>query len=106
MKHWRHVLFTEESRFYLDFTDRHARVWRRRDERFQATNIAEHDLYGGGSVLVWGGISLDGLTDLVELNRGTLTDQQYIDGILDNQVRLYDWEVGDQLILMEIMLAP
>jgi hypothetical protein len=68
MQHWRHVLFTDESEFCLDFTDRRARVWRR-GERFQAVNIAEHDRYGGVSVMVWGGISLDGPTDLVVLNR-------------------------------------
>jgi hypothetical protein len=29
MQHWRHVLFTDEKRFCLDFTDRRARVWKR-----------------------------------------------------------------------------
>ena len=59
--------------FCLDFTDRRARVWRRPRKRFQAGNIAEHDRYEGGSVMVWAGISWDGRTDLVVLNRGTLT---------------------------------
>ena len=103
---WRHVLFTDESRYCLDYTDRRARVWRRPGERFHAANIAEHDRYGGGSIMVWGGISWDGRTDLVVLNQGTLTAQRYRDEILDTQVRLYAGAVGDQFILMDDNARP
>ena len=51
------VLLTDESRYCLDFTDRRARVWRRPAERLHADNFAEHDRYGGGTVMVRGGIS-------------------------------------------------
>ena len=47
------ALFTDESSYCLDFTDRRARVWRRRGERFQDANISERDRYGGGSIMVW-----------------------------------------------------
>ena len=51
---WSHVMFSDESRFMLDFCDGRQRVWRRRGERyFDATNLP-HDRYGGGSVTVWG----------------------------------------------------
>ena len=40
---WDPVLFTDESRYCLDLTDRRARVWIRRGERFQVANISEHD---------------------------------------------------------------
>ena len=52
---WTPILFTDESRFCVDFTDRRARVWRMRYERFAEVCIAEHDRYGRGSVMVWGG---------------------------------------------------
>jgi hypothetical protein len=51
--------------------------------------------------MVWKGIRFDERTDLVVLNRGTLTGQRYIDNILDNQVRLYAGASGYQSILME-----
>lgn len=41
------VLFTDESRFILYFTDRRARVWRRPNESFNRENVAKHDRYGG-----------------------------------------------------------
>jgi hypothetical protein len=89
------VLFTDKSRFCIDFTYRSARVWKRRGGRFQTVNIAEHDRYGGGSVLVLGGINWDGRIDLVVLNRGTLTGQRYIGDIFDNQVKGYTGAVGN-----------
>ena len=49
---------------------------------------------------------MDGRTDLVVLNRGTLTGQRYIDDILDNQIRLYAAAVGDQFILMDDNARP
>ena len=86
-QNWRPVLFTDESRFCLDIRDRRASVWRRAGEGLQDGNIAEHDRHGGRSVMVWGGISWDGRTDLVVLNRGTLTGQRYIDEMLETQVK-------------------
>lgn len=45
---WASVLFTDESRFCVDFTDRRARVWIRAGQRYQDANVAEHDRYGVG----------------------------------------------------------
>ncbi|KAI4904452.1 hypothetical protein NFI96_001671 [Prochilodus magdalenae] len=63
-------LLQDESRFTLSTCDR---VWRRRGERSAACNIVQHDLFGSGSVMVWGGISLEGRTALHVLARGSLT---------------------------------
>ncbi|KAI3354262.1 hypothetical protein L3Q82_018793, partial [Scortum barcoo] len=43
IRHWRPVLFTDESRFTLSTCDRRDRVWRRRGERSAACNILQHD---------------------------------------------------------------
>ena len=75
------VLFTDESRFLLDMLDRRRRVWRRRGERYANCAIVEHDRYGGGSLMVWGGISVRSRTELLVLN-GTLTGQHYINEVL------------------------
>ena len=44
--------------------DRRERVWRRRGEHYAACNIIQHDRFGCGSVMVWGGRSLEGRTNL------------------------------------------
>ena len=112
MDHVRESWRLEACPFYrrisicLDFTDRHARMWRRPGERLHADNIAEHDRYGGGSVMVWGGISWDGRTDLCVLHCGTLTTQRYRDDILDVHVRSYAGAIGDPFILMNDNARP
>ena len=78
---WATVLFTDESRFLLDMLDRRRRLWRRIGERYANCAIVEHDRYGGGSLMVWGGISVRFRTELLVLN-GTLTGQRYINEVL------------------------
>ena len=70
---WAPALFTDESRFCVDFTDRRARVWRLQNERFAPVCVAEHDRFGGGSVMVWAGISAQGKMDLNVIDNGTFT---------------------------------
>ena len=99
---WAPVLFTDESRFCVDFTDRRARVWRMPNERFAPVCVEKHDRFGGGSVMVWAGISAQGKTDLHVIDNGTLTALRYVNEILDVYVRPYAGAVGENFILMDI----
>lgn len=55
---WQKVLFTDESRFCLTRGDGRIRVYRRRNERYTEACTLERDRFGGGgSVMVWGGVS-------------------------------------------------
>ncbi|KAI3369654.1 hypothetical protein L3Q82_025366 [Scortum barcoo] len=105
-RHWRPVLFTDESRFTLSTCDRRDRVWRRRGERSAACNILQHDRFGSGSVMVWGGISLGGRTALHVLARGSLTAIRYRDEILRPLVRPYAGAVGPGFLLMQDNARP
>uniref|UniRef100_A0A8C7UG71 Tc1-like transposase DDE domain-containing protein n=1 Tax=Oncorhynchus mykiss TaxID=8022 RepID=A0A8C7UG71_ONCMY len=106
IRHWRPVLFTDESRFTLSTSDRRDRVWRRCGERSAACNILQHDRFGGGSVMVWGGISLGGRTALHVLARGSLTAIRYRDEILRPLVRPYAGAVGAGFLLMQDNARP
>ena len=65
------MLFSDESRFNLSQSDRQVRIWKAPSTRFQDHNIVEVEPFGGGSVMVWGGISADTKTlSLALLNRG------------------------------------
>ena len=79
----RKILFTDELRFCIDNSDGRKCVWRRKNERLVNCCVAEHDRWGGSSVMVWGGISFDGVTDLYVIQNGTLTGVRYRDEILD-----------------------
>ncbi|KAI3376663.1 hypothetical protein L3Q82_017093, partial [Scortum barcoo] len=97
---------TDESRFTLSTCDRRDRVWRRRGERSAACNILQHDRFGSGSVMVWGGISLGGRTALHVLARGSLTAIRYRDEILRPLVRPYAGAVGPGFLLMQDNARP
>ncbi len=71
-----------------------------------ACNIMQHDQFGGGSVMVWGGISLEGCTDLHVLTNGTLTAVRYQDEILRAIVRLYAGAVGLGFLLVQDNAEP
>jgi len=79
---WESVLFTHESRFHLLSCDRRVRVWRRPGEWYADCNMMEHDRFGGGSIMVWGGNCLAGPTDLYVFDQGTCTALRYGDDIL------------------------
>ena len=84
-REWEGVLFSDESRFHLSHGDGRVRVWRRRGERFANCCVQQVDRWGGGSVMVWGGISAHGRTPLHVL-RGRVTAVNYTDEVLRNHV--------------------
>ena len=64
-RQWNNILFTDESLFTVDFADGRVCVWRRSGERYHEQNVIQRDRYGGGSVMVWGGIKLNTKMDLI-----------------------------------------
>ena len=80
-RRWNRVVFSDESRFNVQFSDGRLRVWRRKGERYDMQNVMERDRYGGGSVTVWGGIMHGVKTDLVTVI-GTLTAVDYCNQIV------------------------
>ena len=60
-------------------------MYREWGELFQDNWIIEHDSHGGGSVMVWAGVSLHHKTNIVFIN-GTLTAAPYQHKVLDMEV--------------------
>ncbi|GFS87460.1 transposable element Tcb2 transposase [Trichonephila clavipes] len=57
-------------------------IWRDRDSRNNPAFVHESVRFSGGGVLVYGGISIDGRTDLYIIRDGPLTARRYMDEIL------------------------
>ena len=53
---WQRVLFFDESRFQLFRADGRTRIYRRAGDRTALCCVQETVPFGGGSVMVWGGI--------------------------------------------------
>lgn len=45
LNEWTPVLFTDISRFCVDFTERLVKVWKKSNTRFAPPSIAEQDLH-------------------------------------------------------------
>lgn len=103
---WASVLFSDESRYSLYGADGRVRVWRRQGERYAQCNIAGRVQFGGGSVMVWGGISLEARTDLHVFRRPTLNAQSYITDILEEYVVPFGPFIGDQFLFMHDNARP
>ena len=103
---WGNVLFTDESRFCLCTSDRRIPVYRRDGERYFQCNIRPLTNFGEGSIMLWGGISLTGHTDLVLLDGGSLTADRYIKNILEPHVVPYAPFIGNDFLLMHDNARP
>ena len=66
------IVFSDESKFNLLYSDGKASVWREPGSRLKKANVTETKKFGGGSVTVWACFSYYGI--------GRLT---FIDGIMD-----------------------
>lgn len=99
---WGNVLFTDESRFSLYVSDGRQLVYRGRGERFSPCKFAPNVQFGGGSVMVWGGISMNAKTDLHVFGRASLNAEAYIRDIFDMYVLPYAPFIGDNFILIKL----
>jgi hypothetical protein len=77
-----HILFSDESRFSLRFSDGRYRVYCRRVVRFTDQCVYQSARFGGGSVMVLAGICHDGRTQL-KIVQEILNAVKYRDDILD-----------------------
>ncbi|GFX66182.1 transposable element Tcb1 transposase [Trichonephila clavipes] len=103
---WSNVLFSDESRFSVHPDNRRIFIWRDRGSRNNPAFMHESVRFGGTGVLVYGGISIDGCTDLYIIRDGTLTARRYRDEILRPIVVPYAAAIGDDFILMDDNCSP
>ncbi|GFY06945.1 transposable element Tcb2 transposase [Trichonephila clavipes] len=97
---WSRVLFTDESRFSTRSDSQHVLIWREIGARFYPSNIKERHRYGGPGVLVWGGIMLNGLTELHIFDRGSVIEDRYCEEVLLPHVHLFRGAIGPDFSFM------
>ncbi|GFT21037.1 transposable element Tcb1 transposase [Trichonephila clavipes] len=81
-------------------------IWRDRGSRNNPAFVHESVRFGSGGVLVYGGISIDGRTDLYIIRDGPLTARRYREEILRPIVVPYAAAIGDDYILMDDNCRP
>ncbi|OXA56016.1 Transposable element Tc1 transposase [Folsomia candida] len=72
---WKRVLWTDESKFNMFGTDGVTTVWRKVGESLKPNCLRKTVKHGGGSIMVWGSMSTNGVGKL-----------HFIDGIMNKDV--------------------
>ncbi|GFU88314.1 transposable element Tcb1 transposase [Trichonephila clavipes] len=85
---WNEVVFTDESRIYLQHHDGRIRVWRHRGERMLNSYVMHRHTGSAPCIMVWGCIGYHSRTPLVRI-AGTLNSQCYISEVLEPVVFPY-----------------
>lgn len=78
MSKWRSVLFSDESKFNMFYSDGGRKVRRIKGTRLKPQNVLSTVKHGGGSVMVWGCFSAAGCGPLHQIN-GIMDRFQYRD---------------------------
>ncbi|GFV14197.1 transposable element Tcb2 transposase [Trichonephila clavipes] len=94
-----YIYFSDESHFSLCFLCVNSSGW----------NVSQGAIafvlgsvrFGGGEVIVYAGISIDGRIDLHIIRNRALNGHRYRDEILKLIVVLYTAELGDEVVLMD-----
>ncbi|GFY20068.1 transposable element Tcb2 transposase [Trichonephila clavipes] len=81
-------------------------IWRDRGSRNNPAFVHESVRFGVRGVMVYGGISIDGRTDLYIIRDRPLTARRYRDEILRPIVVPYAAAIGDDFILMDDNSRP
>ncbi|GFU54767.1 transposable element Tc1 transposase [Trichonephila clavipes] len=103
---WSRVLCTDESRFSTRSDSQRVLIWREIGTRFYTSNIKERHHYGGPGVLLWGGIMLNGRTELHIFDRGSVIGDRYYEEVLLPHVRLFLGAIGPDFIFMDTNARP
>ncbi|GFX10509.1 transposable element Tcb2 transposase [Trichonephila clavipes] len=106
-------LYARRPMVCVRLTSRHRRdrrecifIWRDRGSRNNPAFVQESVRFRGGGVLVYGGISSDGRTDLYIIRDGPLTARRYRDEIIRPIVVPYAALIVDDFILMDDNSRP
>ncbi|CAK9796647.1 Transposable element Tc1 transposase [Anthophora quadrimaculata] len=98
---WKRVLWTDESKFELIGLKQRLRVWRKTGEELEDRHLQKTVKYGGGSIMVWGCFSWEGVGHLIKID-GIMTADTYIDILCENlEVSLLQLGLENSFILQQ-----
>jgi hypothetical protein len=89
----------------LHHIDGRVRVWRHSEKRYLQGTPEEKVPFGGGFIMVWGGLTLNGRTELL-IREESMTARKYIDKVLEPQLVPFVDNVGSELILQQDNVRP
>ncbi|GFX48987.1 transposable element Tcb2 transposase [Trichonephila clavipes] len=77
---WNSVFFSDESKFNINGSDGHQKVWRKALEPKNMRGTVKH---GGSSIIVWGCMAANGVENLVIID-GIISQYRYLNILKNN----------------------
>ena len=108
LQHWRQVVFTDESRFSVQWNDGRVRVRREKNSRYaqqDAVQLVTRRGGSGGSVMIWAAASWNHLS-AIEFIDGTLTGHGYADILRNVALPFGLTSLGPGFILQDDNATP
>lgn len=97
---WSKVLWTDESKFEIFGSKRRTFVRRTPQEKMLEQCVVPTVKHGGGSVMVWGSFSANGVGDIVKID-GILRKEQYKNILIRHAVPSGTRLIGNPFVLQE-----
>lgn len=94
-ENWSKLVFSDESKFNLDFDDGRTRVWRSNGDAMLPRNLSMLRRRSNVSVMVWGCITIHGVGELVVVD-GNVNQQVYINILAENLKQSIANTFGDE----------
>ncbi|KAF2886859.1 hypothetical protein ILUMI_19314 [Ignelater luminosus] len=82
-------------------SDGRERVWRRPEKTFASCNITLKILFGGGTVMFWGGICFNGRTELVLIRTRTMNADYHLENVVVEHVMPFAPFVGPNFVFVQ-----
>ena len=102
---WENCFFSDETKINLYHSDGRQTVWRGNNERFVEANMAPQEAFGGGGLMVWGGIIRNGKSELF-ITRGSINAQVYRDFCINDIVVPFAENFGNNMIYVDDNARP
>ena len=83
---WNKVIRSDETIIYIFVRNKRTRVWREKDAAFKPCNTISTVKFGGGSVMIWGCFSANGVGGLEIIERKMNTVKY--DDILSSKTKI------------------
>ena len=103
---WHNILFSDEAYFPLHPDYRCIFIWRKHGTQNNPVFVHKSVGFGGGGVMTYAGISIDGHTNLHIIQNGALTGGLYRDENLRPIVVPYAAAIGDNFMLIDNNCRP
>lgn len=103
---WKNVIWSDESKYALINTNKKEYYWAEKKSELSETQIKKTKKFGGGSVMVWGCITGNGVGELIRID-GNIDTTKYIKILGDGLIKTIEkHDINEKKVIFQQDNAP